>query len=41
VNAQGGECGNALHAALFNGYGVIVGLLLKKGAVMGEVMGVW
>ena len=32
VNAQGGERGNALRAALVGGHEKIVGLLLSKGA---------
>ena len=35
VNAQGGKYGNALQAASFIGHKVIMGLLVKKGAVMG------
>jgi hypothetical protein len=32
ANAQGGECGNALYAALVGGHEKIAELLLSKGA---------
>ena len=35
MNAQGGEYNSALQAASLGGHEVIVGLLVKKGAVMG------
>ena len=35
MKAQGGEYGNALQAASYDGHEVIMSLLLEKGAVMG------